>query len=46
MKQGRALTAKGRAARAIAAKWMREWLSLPNMLHATATEATATNEVN
>ena len=47
MEQGSALTANGRAARAAAAyNWMCEWLGRPNRLRATATAATATNEVN
>ena len=46
MKQGSALTASGRAARATATNWMYEWLGLPNRLHAMTTAATATNEVN
>ena len=46
MKQCRALTAKGRAARATAANWMREWLCLLNKLYATATAATPANDVN
>ena len=47
MEQGSALTANGRAARAtVAYNWMSECLGLPNRLHATATAAKATNDVN